>query len=374
VRILFVAAALDPPATPEGTGPGRRRPASAPVHYRLELPCDALRLHGGHDTTLVGRVRIDPEGGRLVGEAPDGRVVDDAELVVLQGFVPADSILRARRAGQVVVCDVTDTPEVPESSLYFPLVESMRAAALAMYHAADAVTVSSAYLQRYLATATACPPVHLLRNAVKVDEWGEGGPVADKPTIGWCGTLLERADDCSVLRPWLGAFVERHDLRVVHVGDGAMGVPGWVRTPPSFADAAGVDPERVERRPVRTYADYLATRPWRGIDVQLVPLMDHHYSRGKSCLKGLEATAQGIAFVASPHEEYRWLGCGRLAGTNLAEQPAARWIAALEQSLDSGERISMVGRARDRVASQDIGVRWVDWERTYADILHRRRS
>ncbi len=370
MRILFYGVVLDP-------SPGdasRGRPVSAPVHYRLELPCDALRLRGGHDATLAHRLRSDPGSGRLVGETSDGRVVDDAELVVLQAYVPAEQVTMARRAGQVVVCDVTDTPEVPEGSMYFALAESMRAAAVAMYHAADALTVSSAYLERYLGASPSCPPIHLLRNPVALAEWGAVEPVREPRRLGWCGTLLERADDCSVLRPWLGSFLERHDLRFVHVGDGALGVPGWIRTPPSFAEAAGIDPERVERRPVRAFGDYLTTRPWAGIDIQLVPLMDHHYSRGKSCLKGLEAAAQGIAFVASPHEEYRWLGCGQLAGTDLARQAPREWIAALETTLDPRERRHVVESARARVAREDIGVRWSEWERTYAKALRRRRS
>ncbi len=374
MRILFDASALDRPAVADDAVEDARLPESAPVHYRLALPCDALRILGGHDAVLAGRLRSDPASGRLVGEGPGGRIVEDAEIVVLQGFVPAERVLRARRAGQVVVCDVTDTPEVPETSMYYPLVEAMRPAVLAMYHAADALTVSSAYLERYFAASRACPPVHLVRNAVALERWGPGEPIRTRPTIGWCGTLLERADDLAVLRPWLGAFVERHDLHVVHVGDGAMGVPGWVRTPPSFAEAAHVDPGRVERRAVRAFADYLVTRPWHGIDVQLVPLTDHHYSRGKSCLKGLESAAQGIPFVASPHEEYRWLGCGHLAGSDLAHQPAAAWIAALERTLDPAERRTMVERARARVASEDISVRWRDWERTYATILRERRG
>lgn len=368
VRILFYGLGFN------ATDDPRRPSASAPVHYRLELPCRALTQLDGHDASMVPLLSNDVRTGRLVGQTFEGDDIDDAEILVLQAFVPAAAIEAARRAGQTVICDITDTPEVPNSLLYYELVESMRPAAMAMYLAGDAITVSSAYLRDYFAALASCPPVHLVRNAVSLEEWGSPEPIRERPTLGWCGTLLERADDCTILRPWLGAFLESHDLRFIHVGDGAMGVPGYVRTPPSFAEAVGIDPERVESRPVRVFADYLATRPWTGIDIQLVPLSDHHYSRGKSCLKGLESAAQGIPFVASPHEEYRWLGCGRLAGAGLGDQSASEWIAALEAVLDPAERQQMAARARERVQREDIVTRWRDWERVYAETLRARRG
>jgi hypothetical protein len=367
VRILFHGLDFQP-----SEGPAKFS-AGAPMHYRLELPANALRQFGGHDAAIARSLWSDPRTGRLVGETFDGERVDDAELLVLQAFVPADDIRVARAAGQKVVCDVTDTPEVPSTYLYYELVESMRPAAVAMYLAGDAITVSSAYLQHYFRSLPACPPVFLLRNALSVEEWGPADAPSEVQTLGWCGTLLERADDCSVLRPWLGGFLDRHDLRFIHVGEGAMGVPGFVRTPPTFAEAAGLDPARVEARPVRRFADYVATRPWSGIDLQLIPLMDHHFSRGKSCLKGLESAAQGIPFVASPHEEYRWFGCGRLVGTDLADQSPGAWIEALEAALDPAYRQQMALLARQRVEREDITVRWQEWEAAYREILRQHR-
>jgi hypothetical protein len=300
---------------------------AAPPYYRLELPRRALAGLGGHTATLVESARL---------------------------------------AGQVVICDLTDTPEVPATHVYYDLVEQVRPLARAMAMACDALTVSSAYLREYLGTLPGCPPVHLLRNAIDPEAWGSPGPIREEPVLGWCGSVLERADDFTVLRPWLGEFLERHDLRFIHVGDGPIGVPGRVDQPVSFAEAAQIDPARVERRPLRSFAEYLATRPWSGIDIALVPLMDHHYSRGKSCLKGLESAVQGIPFVASPHDEYKWLGCGRLAGTEMDHQSPMVWEAALEAMLDPAERIGSAAEAYERATREDIRVRWREWERVYA--------
>jgi hypothetical protein len=338
------------------------------------LPCRALVDLGGHDAALVNRLWSDPTSGRLVGATPVGETVADAEVIVVQGYVAPDAIRAARRGGQVVIADLTDTLEVPTTHVYHDLLEPTLPAGREMYRACDAITVSSGFLREYAAAMAGSPPVFLLRNPLDVAEWGAPNELSDGPVLGWCGTLAERADDCSVLRPWLGDFLSRHDLRFIHVGDGEIGVSGHSAVPPSFAAAAGVDPDRVERRPVRTFPDYLATRPWAGIDIQLVPLMDHPYSRGKSCLKGLEAAAQGIPFVASPQEEYLWLGCGRLAGSDIAHQGAASWITAVEPLLDPDERLRVAAAARVRVAQEDISIRWREWEAVYGEILASRRG
>jgi hypothetical protein len=124
--------------------------------------------------------------------------------------------------------------------------------------------------------------------------------------VGFVGSLSGHAEDLGELRTWLGPFVERHDLQVVHVGSHA--------THPSFADLTGVDPARVTAREGRAWAEFAASRPMAGIDIGLVPLEARDYNRAKSALKGMEYAACGIPFVASPSPEYIRFACGILAG------------------------------------------------------------
>jgi hypothetical protein len=75
----------------------------------------------------------------------------------------------------------------------------------------------------------------------------------------------------------------------------------------------------------------------------------------------MEFSARGIPFVASPSDEYRALGAGRLAGTSLVEQPSSTWQAELERLLDPIERLMAVSPTD---AMWDIGRHGTDWEST----------
>jgi hypothetical protein len=362
MRILFVTPYF------EETGVAGMSTIHCASHYRLQLAQIALAEFGGHETAIVPYSEIAPSG-QIVGRSFEGEVFEDAEIVVLQGSSPIATVRHAQRGGQAVVIDVTDAaPEVPTSHpTYGNSAETRRVAKAHFFEelaSADAVTVSSQYLVDYVKRGGVCH-APLLRNPVYLDEWGPPENVSDGPVLGWSGTIRWRADDCSVLRPWLGEFLEKHDLRFIHAGD--------EREAPSFAEAANVNPERITVIPAMSFADYVQTRPLSGVDIQLIPLMDHATSKAKSCLKGLESTALGIPFVASPQDEYKWLGCGRLAGTDIANQKPKFWIAALEAMLDPAERLRMAKEAHERVAQEDIRARWQEWESVYAEVLDRRR-
>jgi len=357
VRVLFYSAAVDP------TGDGGYT-VSAPGHYRMEMPCFALQHLGHHQAALVPWLDTLPGSGRFIGATIEKRVVPDAEIVVLQALVGADAIRAARRSGQVVVVDLTDVWVLPEQHVERAALQDLIPRMEAMVNAATAITVSSDFLRNWIRQRLPeCPPIHVVRNAIYLDEWQAQKRIPTATTVlGWNGSLGERADDFAVMRPWLGDFLERHDLKFVHVG-GKAGEP-------LFAEMAGIDPARLEIRPARSLADFRTTQPLAGVDLQLVPLTGQHvYSRAKSALKGLESAAMGVPFVASPHDEYQRLGFGRLAGTDLDRQEPRDWIAAVEPLLDPAERAKVADEARAAVAAQDIRVRWHDWETVYGDLL-----
>jgi hypothetical protein len=197
----------------------------------------------------------------------------------------------------------------------------------------------------------------VVRNAIDLAAWGPAEDVTDGPVLGWTGWVPRRRMDLAVLRGWLGPFLEAHDLRIVHAGHDGQG---------SFAELTGVDPQRVETRPVHWFGnEWSSWRPLAGVDIGIVPLGDSALARGRSCLKGMEFAACGIPFVASPHDEYRWLGAGLMAGTALDDQPPSAWIAALEQLLDPAERVRVASEQSERLKAEDIAVRGRDWERLY---------
>ena len=177
--------------------------------------------------------------------------------------------------------------------------------------------------------------------------------VTDGPVLGWTGFVKVRRHDLAVLKPWLGSFIKQHDLRVIHAG----WCPGIERET-AFAEATGIDPERVSVQKAVTPDRYPASGLMNGTDIGLVPLGTRAASRAKSALKGLEFGCRGIPFVASPGGEYRKFPHATVVGESLEGQTPKAWEEALERLLDPSERASAVFGPP---AELDIRNRWVDW-------------
>lgn len=351
----------------------RTWPLVASGHYRCSLPAAALRDHGGHETAAVRELLVDNYTGRFAGRTIAGDVVEDADVVVLHrprslGFI--DEVRAARRAGQVIIGDLDDwywsglpfgDAEVERE------VKDMRS----VLRECDAITTTTPYIADRLQAWG--PSVYVVPNAIEVSAWGEPEDVSDGPVLGWTAAIGERLPDVQVLKPWLGRFLEKHDLRFIHTGDhvlaAELGCIDLSNLRGRFAELADVDPERVSYRPLLPWHLYAPSRPLQAVDIQLIPIADSPYNRGKSALKGLESAACGVPFVASPSAEYQGLGFGRLAGSDLARQRARHWEGALEAMLDPAERQRAAREARRGVDAQDIRERWSDWEAVYAELL-----
>jgi hypothetical protein len=302
-------------------------------YFRLILPGRELtRL--GHEVHLAREIVFDQRAGLFVGILPGGDRVTDVDVLITKYAMAAWEQLAwsvaARRNGQVIVHDFDDwggTRLVGSAA-------AMQLPAWRTIHTADLLITSNPYIAKQvvpLGVPTVVLPICIDRAA-----WESVPPedVTDGPVLGWTGMISARMADLAILRPWLGQFMELHDLRIVHAG----AMPGLDRSG-AFACATGVDPARVTSRPVVHATEYPASGLMDGIDIGLVPMADSAFSLGKSALKGMEFSARGIPFVASPSDEYRALGAGRLAGTSLADQPASAWRAELERLLDPTARL-----------------------------------
>jgi len=342
-------------------------PHLPPSHYRQALPTRALRAVG-HECFVASAVITSPTGEVFVS-LPDDTIARDLDLLVVQPGVGnnwAGIIRGARGAGQRVVVDLDDWPwDLQESNPasgddeWAPWLELLRAALCA----SDVVTVSTPFLADRISEWPGHPATVVLRDPMDLDRWGDPEDVSDGPVIGYVGSMSGHAEDMQVLRGWLGPFLDRHDLRLVHFGAHP--------THPGFAELTGVDPARVTTRVGRSWAEFAASRPMEGMDIGIVPLEARDYNRAKSALKGMEYAACGIPFVASPSPEYVWLDCGVLAGASFEDQSPAAWQAALERLLDADERARIARLQSVRVAAEDIGVRGVEWERLYLRLCDR---
>ncbi len=174
-----------------------------------------------------------------------------------------------------------------------------------------------------------------------------------KPIIGWAGAVDYRGGDLETLRCWLPDFLERHDLAFHHAGHSP--------TAPSFADVAGINPDRLITTPIVPIDRYAAMLQF---DIGIVPLNDIPFNHAKSNIKGLEYAASGIPFVAAGTPEYRLLaedGVGRVAGTD------SEWVSHMEELLDYSVRKRESALSRTKVLSDwSIQARAAEWQSVFA--------
>lgn len=280
------------------------------AYYRLWLPSRELAKLGWD--VEMGQPRVHPEKG--IGVAHDdgaffGFNVSVFKLLMHETIPELFRIMQAD--GTKVVVDVddfhfgidqeniaarqTDPNKNPENNRMFYEMGIRQA---------DLVTVSTAFLANFYEAR--CRNVVLVRNAVDVDRYT---PVAqpEVPVIGWVGATPWRSGDLEMLRTWLPGFVQQHGLKVLHAGH----IPG---DPRHFGARTGL--RRVDTRVMQTMNNYPSLL--RDFHIGLVPLKPSGFNESKSFLKGLEYSAAGIPFIATPTEEYRILhaaGVGRLAQT-----------------------------------------------------------
>ena len=211
---------------------------------------------------------------------------------------------------------------------------------------ADLVTVSTAFLANFYEQR--CRNVVIVRNALDVDRY----TMVDQPelpTIGWVGATLWRSGDIEMLRDWLPAFVNDYGVKVLHAGH----IPG---DPRHFGVRAGL--KRVDTRIMTLMSKYPSLLT--DFHIGLVPLKHSAFNESKSFLKGLEYSAAGIPFVATPTEEYRLLhsyGVGRLAET------PDEWRDHVTDLLDPAVRCAEGMRNREIVEKHfNIATKGPEWD------------
>lgn len=328
-------------------------------YYRMALPAMELAKHG-YQSVLAYAVRPGPDG-RLSALGVDQCWHDDCDIVVFQRWMAANGAPfaeRARAAGQLVIQDVDDMfwalPRTniasqttdPKVNPEFNRVHYRR-----MIDVSSAVICSTPAIAAYLGRKV---PAFVCRNSIDIDRWPVHDPMVGM--VGWVGGIAWRGNDLPLLRGVLGPFLEEHGLPFYHGGhSGEPGVPAaW--------DQLGINPARVRcmASPIVKIAEY--PRIWDPVGLALVPLEDCTFNRGKSWLKGLEASACGIPFVASRLPEYEALGVGRLAKT------PGEWRQHLDELLDPEVRRVEGLRNRARAEELSVGKQWHQWDRVFRDL------
>lgn len=244
--------------------------------------------------------------------------------MLMSRWIPTQ-MQQAQQLGQIIVVDVDDYyPGLHESNLAYATTDPNKNKVTNREHyhnvimQADYVTVSTPFLHDYYSQFR--DNVVMIRNGINPNQFERRKVVNRKPVIGWAGSIGWRSNDVETAVPWLGEFLEEHDLMFHHSGD--------MEDMPKFADLAHINPDRVTTEPMKPLYKYHQLLTF---DIGIVLLSHIDFNYAKSTIKGLEYAASGIPFVAQDAPEYSLLaasGVGRVASD------ADSWKQNLTELLD----------------------------------------
>ena len=326
------------------------------AYYRCYLP---MALFGKH--AVLGMPAWDSARGFGVKDTETTGVFGFSTIVLklIMDRWASKQIELAQSLGQYIIVDIDDYHEglTPANKAYLIThpehnKKSNREFYEQVIAAADMLTVSTPFLHDVYSQRH--PNVRVVRNGVNMYQFERRKHTSQKPVIGWAGAVSYRNNDLEQLRDWLPDLLEKHDLHFHHAGHS--------NDSPSFAEITGIPPWRVTTSPIVPISEYAAGLQF---DIGLVPLNWIPFNEAKSNIKGLEYSAAGIPFVASPLPEYRLLhetGAGMLADT------AEEWTAAVEILLDykNRKRAAAIGH---KIVSEQWAIehRRDDWVKVFTN-------
>lgn len=341
--------------------------AGAGGHYRLQWPAEALIAQGAD--ILVDRVGPVVMWDREwhTEDPPLDAVVlgvekPDCDIVVLQrpGRAHWTHVIRFLQAhGIKVVVDVDDDlTAIPRENLahaaYSPAGSPFHSSDWVMRacELADLVTVSTPALAKLYGRHGRVRVMPNLVPAAYLSIEAERDPVA--PMVGWSGSVETHPHDLEVT----GGGIHR---ALMSVPGSRFGVIG---TGVGVSARLGCRVDRVTGWvPFAEYPHAVA-----GLDVGIVPLAPSRFNASKSCLKGMEYAALGVAPVMSPTPDnlrLNLLGVGEIAAN------PQQWKKKVTRLLASADRrAELAGMSREIMSSLTYERRadlWLDAWSSVAD-------
>ncbi len=340
--------------------------AQAANYWRLFLPGRELTNNAGYEVIHSWNFEPAPDGHLRVMD-PKGEWHDDCDIVVMQRWMQKDgakAIKRARACGQIVIQDVDDNYwALPKTNLARTYTDPVaypdfnRETYWKNLAASSAITVSTRALADQLSRCG--PPVFICRNYIDIDCWQPRDPTA-VGMVGWVGGIPWRGNDLGMLRQGIVEFLKERDLYFYHgghiVGDGI----------PTAADQLGMDPDKIATRPLCDMNG--VPNLWAPISVAVIPIENTMFNRSKSWVKGLEACASGLPFIASKLPEYEALGVGRLVDQRKSDA-SQQWVDNLVDLLEPETRVLESKRNRARAEELSIQRNWQVWDQVYREFV-----
>lgn len=348
---------------PDGT---QNATINAANYWRMFLPARELMTQGDYE--VIPSFNIESaEDGHLRVQAPHGEWHDDCDIVILQRWMKKGFARDAKRAmatGQVLVYDVDDNYwALPKTNIAYEYTDPVkykdfnRAEYLKNLAACNGITVSTPMLANQLSRCG--PPVFLVRNYIDINMFTPRDP-REPGLVGWVGGLPWRGHDLALLRQGVVSFLKAEGLPFYHGGH--IDQPGA----PTAASQLGLPASMVKTKPLCDMTQ--VPDLWAPISVAVIPLEDTVFNRSKSWVKGLEACAMGLPFIASRLPEYEALSVGRLVDQRSSSAPQD-WVDNLLELLVPDTRAAESARNRARAEQLSIQANWKEWDSVYRELV-----
>jgi hypothetical protein len=331
-------------------------------HYRLVWPSNILQQRG-HDVVVMPP---NMKGGGFEAKSvrtPQGemltsvRIPEDADAIVIQR--PAhplqpQMINILRQNGVAVIVDMDDDMSTihPHNSAFTMYRENSSTPfshkwAIESCKAASLVTCTTpALLKRYAPHGRGV----ILDNYVPGGYLGLPCPITE--AFGWAGTVASHPNDLQIASGGVQRLLE-NGYRFAGVGD-PKGVKSALRLreEPYFTGTVKLI----------QWAETISAT----MDVGIIPLAPTSFNTAKSRLKGIEMSAVGVPWVASPRDEYRRLA--KESGGGLLADSPKEWFSQVKRLMDDHNlRQDLAAAGREYMKTQTYEANawrwWEAWER-----------
>ena len=329
-------------------------------HYRIAWPADVLKARG-HDVTVIPPT--EKSGFRVrVGTRADGTQelldmeIPEADVIVIQR--PARSMMvemikRLRETGIAVVVEIDDDlTNLHPHNIAYGTYRPGNPGGLSWRHTVEAckaatyVVTSTPRLQRVFAP-------HGRGQAIDnyVPEIYLTFEHQDTGFFGWAGTTKSHPDDLQVIGHAVPILMDQ-GFQFQALG-GSHGLENALRLKRPVPAMPAV--------PLQAWASTMA----QCFDVSMCPLSNSVFNASKSRLKAIEAMAVGVAWVASPREEYRRLY--RESGVGLLADTPRQWVKVIKELMTNDSlRHEQAEAGREYMKTQTYQLnawRWMEaWE------------
>ena len=333
--------------------------------YRCYLPLQELKKDKYESGMGLPGYNDEHGFGILI---PDKQAIHGWDIVVLKLIMlekVAEQVDKALAMGQKIVVDLDDHMEgLAKTNLAYTMTDPQknpnnnREHYFKIIEKATALITSTPFLKEFYEKKHPDKPIFLVRNGIDLDRWTPRNDHSGHlPTYGWVGATPWRSGDLENLSPYFGKFIEKQHCKFHHAGS--------IINAPEVNKQIGLDKKYFTHEPMKPILTY--PELFRKIDVGIVPLTNIEFNDAKSFIKGLEYTAAGIPFIASPSPEYVYLaeqGVGRIA------KDENEWLQHAEELLNPKTRKEERERNRQIVAEKfSMKSRAADWEEVFDKIL-----